>query len=164
MKTTIKVCALGIAFTAGIVAGQPAQVQATSKTILAGPVEITAPVSKGKSDGWKQGTYRARYVTVEATGYAPLDPKAIRGMCYSGNPRVTASGAKTKPGVTVAAPKHVPFDVRMFVPGYGLRVVEDRGGAIKGNRIDICFRTRAEALKFGRRNIEIIVFEEEKND
>ena len=40
-----------------------------------------------------------------ATGYAPLDPGAVCGMCYSGDPTVTASGRETKPGVTVAVDK-----------------------------------------------------------
>ena len=29
---------------------------------------------------------------VEATAYAPIDPQAVEGMCYSGDPWVTASG------------------------------------------------------------------------
>lgn len=163
MKTLIKVCALGVAFLAGAVVGQPVQVQATPKTILAGPMEMPSNPAKHSYEAvrWKQGTYKARYLTVEATGYAPLDPRAVKGMCYSGNPHVTASGARTRPGVTVAAPKHVPFGTKVIVPGHGLRVVEDRGGAIKGNKIDICFARRVDALQFGRRNIEIIVFEEE---
>lgn len=161
MKSLIKVCALGTAFIAGAIAGQPGQVQATSRQIMAGPIEITgqpAPAVK-EAVNWPQGTYKARYITVEATGYAPLDKSAVRGMCYSGNPRVTASGAKTKPGVTVAAPKNIPFGTKVFIPGHGLRLVEDRGGAIKGNKIDVCFKTRSEALEFGRRNIQIMVFE-----
>lgn len=162
----IKVCALGVAFVAGLAAGQPVQVQATPKTLLAGPIETVSSLVKysRESVSWKQGTYKVRYLTVEATGYAPLDPRAVKGMCYSGNLRITASGARTKPGITVAAPKHVPFGTKIMVHGHGLRVVEDRGGAIKGKRIDICFQSRAEAIKFGRRNIEIIVFEEGNND
>ena len=30
---------------------------------------------------------------------------------------------------------------------------EDRGGAIKGNKIDIYMETKAEAFAFGRRNL-----------
>lgn len=163
MKNLAKACALGLAFAAGVVTGQPVPVQATPKAITAGPVELTGKAAKHAhgTDNWQQGTYKVRYITVEATGYAPLDPKAIKGMCYSGDPKVTASGAETKPGVTVAAPKHMLFGTKVIVPGYGLRVVEDRGGAITDNKLDICFRTQAEALAFGRQNIEIMVFEED---
>lgn len=166
MNTLMKVCALGVAFLAGAVVGQPVQVQATPKTLLAGPIETVSSLAKYSRElvSWEQGTYKARYLTVEATGYAPLDPKAVKGMCYSGNRYITASGARTKPGVSVAAPKHIPFGTKIIVPGHGLRVVEDRGGAIKAGKLDICFARRVDALRFGRRNIEIIVFEEEKND
>lgn len=163
MKTLIRACALVVAFVIGVVAGRPVQVQATPKTILAGPVEMSSNPAKHSYEAvrWEQGTYKARYLTVEATGYAPLDPRAVKGICYSGNRHITASGARTKPGVTVAAPKHIPFGTKVFIPGHGLRVVEDRGGAIKAGKLDICFVRRVDALRFGRRNIEIIVFEEE---
>ena len=46
-----------------------------------------------------------KWSVYEATAYAPLDPKAKEGMCYEGDPRITASGAPVVPGVTVAAGK-----------------------------------------------------------
>jgi 3D (Asp-Asp-Asp) domain-containing protein len=91
-----------------------------------------------------------------ATGYAPLDPRAVRGVCYSGNPKITASGRLTKPGVSVAAPRHIPFGTWLWVEGVGLRRVDDRGGKIKGRRIDICFATRKEALEWGRRKVLVV--------
>ena len=67
----------------------------------------------------------------EITGYAPLDARAIPGMCYSGDPRVTSSGAKTTPGITAAAPVDVPFGTRVYIPSRGeMRVVQDRGGRV----------------------------------
>jgi 3D (Asp-Asp-Asp) domain-containing protein len=35
----------------------------------------------------------------------------------------------------------------------GTFVCEDRGGAIKGNKVDIFMKTKAEAFAFGRRNL-----------
>ncbi len=37
------------------------------------------------------------------TNYAPLDPNAIEGMCFEGDPTVTASGHATTIGESVAA-------------------------------------------------------------
>ncbi len=96
-----------------------------------------------------------RVVEMTATGYAPLDPRAVRGMCFSGDPRVTASGKRTEPGITVAAPPDVPFGIWLHIEGLGWRRVDDRGGKIKGNRIDICFRTRKEAFQWGRRKVRV---------
>ena len=41
----------------------------------------------------------------------------------------------------------------------GIYTVEDRGGAITGNKIDVFFNSHSEALKFGRRNLRIKVVE-----
>lgn len=94
------------------------------------------------------------------TGYAPLDPAAIAGQCYSGDPRVTATGTQTRVGVAAADLRRVPPGTRLEVPGYGTAVVEDTGGAMRQAtdlQIDLVFATRAEALHWGRRQLEIKV-------
>jgi len=100
---------------------------------------------------------------VEITGYAPLDPHAVEGMCYSGDPSVTTSGAKTTPGVTVAAPPNIPFGTRVYIPSRGMRIVQDRGPAINYTKdgvmqLDICVETQEEALNgIGRRKILAVI-------
>lgn len=84
------------------------------------------------------------------TAYAPLDPKAVYGLDYIGDPSVTASGDKPIPGQTVAADKSIPFGTKVWIEGVGVRTVNDRGGAIKRGRLDLCMETRDEALQFGR--------------
>ena len=37
-------------------------------------------------------------------------------------------------------------------------VYKRQGGAIKGNRIDVAFMTRKEALKFGRKTLTIKIY------
>jgi len=55
-------------------------------------------------------------------------------------------------GTIAADTDHHPFGTRMHVPDYGWGVVEDRGGAVKGPaRIDVYYRERGAALRFGRR-------------
>jgi 3D (Asp-Asp-Asp) domain-containing protein len=46
----------------------------------------------------------------------------------------------------------------MDVPGYGEAVVWDRGGAIKGNKIDLLFPSHQEALEWGRQYITVKVY------
>ena len=89
-------------------------------------------------------------IEVELTFYAPLDPNAVEGMCYSGDPRVTRSGEPSQPGVSIAAPPHIPLGTEVFIEGFGHRVVHDRGGAVKGNIIDVMVWSREEALRLGR--------------
>lgn len=96
-----------------------------------------------------------RTVEMEVTAYAPLDPQAVEGVCYSGDPRVTASGRRTQPGITVAAPKHLPFGTWIHIQDLGWRRVDDRGGKIRGNRLDLCVQTQKEALRWGRRRVRV---------
>ncbi len=69
---------------------------------------------------------------------------------------ITASGHKIKTGDKfVAAPPEYPFGTMMDIPGYGKVPVLDRGGAIKGNKLDVFFSTHQEALNWGRRYLKV---------
>jgi 3D (Asp-Asp-Asp) domain-containing protein len=67
---------------------------------------------------------------------------------------ISASGKGVSKGM-IAAPRNVPFGTRIYIPGYGEGTVEDRGGAIKGNKLDVYFPTHKEALKWGRKRIKV---------
>lgn len=69
----------------------------------------------------------------------------------------TASGAIAVQGVTIAADTSVlPFGTRVNINGQ-IYTVQDTGGAIKGNRIDIFFNNHQEALQFGRRSASVYI-------
>ncbi|MBU0674624.1 MAG: 3D domain-containing protein [Proteobacteria bacterium] len=61
---------------------------------------------------------------------------------------------------TIAADTHYyGFGTRMYVPGYGWGVVEDRGGAIKGpNRIDLFMASHEHGLRWGRKKLPIKIY------
>ena len=65
---------------------------------------------------------------------------------YAGTP--TASGKMPQEGRTIAMDKRFPFGTEIII-GDTTYVVEDRGGAIKGNKIDIFLDSHAECLKKG---------------
>lgn len=66
-----------------------------------------------------------------------------------GNP-TTASREPVAPGVTVAAdPDVLPLGTRVYIDGIGERVVQDTGGAIQGNKIDLAVESHAEAVEWG---------------
>ncbi len=117
------------------------------------------------------GGGRVEYLTLEATGYCKcgqccgwkrnllLRPVYAYGP-MKGQPKkvgVTASGTKAKRGTIAADTSVFPFGTRMRIPGYGDGVVEDRGGAIKGNKIDLFFKTHRQALEWGRRSVVVEV-------
>ncbi len=86
----------------------------------------------------------------ELTFYAPLDPNAVEGMCYSGDPNTTASGAPVVIGETAAGGPDFPFGTRVWIMGYGWRTITDRGGDICNESIDIAVWSRAKAYAHGR--------------
>lgn len=89
----------------------------------------------------------------------------IRPLDDDGNPIVyTADQNIAKQGVTVAADTSVlPFGTVLLINGHEY-IVQDRGGAIKGNRIDIYFESHEEALQFGVQNKEIFIKGEANED
>ena len=57
----------------------------------------------------------------------------------------TASGATTVEGVTIAADPSIPFGTKLMINDH-VYTVQDRGGAIKGNHIDIYMSSHSKAL------------------
>lgn len=102
----------------------------------------TTKNSSSNSSGW---------IAVEATAYCPCI------SCCGKTNGITASGKKAQANHTIAAPSTYKFGTQIEIKGYGTYVVEDRGGAINGNRIDIFFNTHQEALNWGRRTVYIKV-------
>ena len=57
--------------------------------------------------------------------------------CCGKSDGITASGTYATAGRTVAASSEFDFGTRLWIDGIGERVVEDRGGAIGGGRLDV---------------------------
>lgn len=67
---------------------------------------------------------------------------------------ITASGYRVGYGGLFCAAK-LPFCTVLDIPGYGLTVVLDRGGAIGEKCVDVYFPTHEEALAWGVQYLEI---------
>ncbi|WP_225744770.1 3D domain-containing protein [Marinilactibacillus sp. Marseille-P9653] len=89
-----------------------------------------------------------RTVQVSATGYstqqANLSTHTATGIDLRVNPRVIA-----------VDPSVIPLGSTVEIPGKGIYIAGDTGGAIKGNKIDIHFSTVSEAFAWGRKNITV---------
>ncbi len=80
------------------------------------------------------------------------------GSCCCGKwaDDITASGHVIQKGDKfIAAQKNFSFGTVMNIPGYGEYKVEDRGGAIVDNRLDVYFDTHQEALNWGVKFLEV---------
>lgn len=100
-------------------------------------------------------------VTLNASAYtASTCGKPVGSSGYG----ITASGAAAKSYYTVAAGSAYPIGTVIYIPYFasspngGWFVVQDRGGAISNNRIDIYFDTVGECTQFGRRNLECYIY------
>ena len=108
---------------------------------------LTTGYDKGKkSCGWKRNWYG---MPVFASGPNKGKRKRVG---------ITASGTRAKPGTIAADTRRYPFGTVMKIPGYGWGVVEDRGGAIKGDHIDLFFKSRKKALQWGKRNKTVTIW------
>jgi len=72
---------------------------------------------------------------------------------------ITASGTQVRRGVCAVDTSVIPFGTKIFVPGYGVAVAEDRGGAIKGNKLDLFMESYSEARQWGRKNLTVYILE-----
>lgn len=90
--------------------------------------------------------------TVEATAYCPC------ARCCGKSDGITATGMRAGKGVIAVDPRVIPLGSRVYVTGYGAAVAADTGGAIRGNRIDVCFPSHGKALRWGRRTVQITVY------
>lgn len=108
-----------------------------------------------------------------ATRVKEIDPSIITmntsaycscAACCGKTNGITASGSAASVWYTIAAGKGYPLGTVMYIPYFadmpngGWFVVQDRGGAISNNKIDIFMGTHSEALQFGRRSLEVYVY------
>ncbi|MEX0885569.1 MAG: 3D domain-containing protein [Phycisphaeraceae bacterium] len=112
-------------------------------------------------------------VTFDGRRLRPVRTIDMRVTAYSPGPEscgefadgITASGYSvwTNAMRLVAADTDLlPFGTIVSVPGYhdGEPVqVLDRGGAIKGNRLDVLYPTHERALQWGVQHVEVVVYE-----
>lgn len=121
------------------------QTTATNGATLASKVEGLTPIVK---------TLNTSAYTASTCGKSPDSPTY----------EITANGVKAKAWYTVAAGKDYPFGTIIYVPYFadkpngGWFIVQDRGGAITNNKLDVYMNTENECRQFGRRNLECYIY------
>lgn len=96
---------------------------------------------------------RSAVRTMIATGY-DASPATI-GRHATGR---TCTGRVAEYGCIAVDPRVIPFGTLMYVEGYGFGLACDRGSAIKGNRIDLCFNQKRVADAYGKRPVRVHIF------
>ncbi|MBL1217270.1 MAG: hypothetical protein D8M59_07205 [Planctomycetes bacterium] len=165
------------------VTGQPTPLLSTTmvnaKATLADavtePSEINpAPLqsAEGTPDVTGDATSPATILYFDGRPVRPVKTIHMKVTAYSPDARscapfddgITASGYSvwTNGMKLIAADRRYKFGTLLSVPGYnGSRPtpVLDRGAAIKGNRLDVLFPTHREAMKWGRQDLAVTIWE-----
>lgn len=82
-------------------------------------------------------------------------------ICGEGH-GITASGQPIQAGVTVAADQSIfPYGTVLYIEGIGIRIVQDKGGAVQGKHLDVAVGTHENALAWsGYGNHRVWIIEE----
>lgn len=107
------------------------------------PMELPAVVLPRNTP---QEAAQTREGVFTITAYCPCEK-----CCGAYANGYTATGAKATQGVTVAAdPDVLPMGTEIELDGHTY-TVQDTGGAIKGNRLDLYFDNHEDAMQWGVR-------------
>ena len=119
-------------------------------------VKSTVVTSRGSDTTRTENTASSSNSSVQiykVTAYCPCSK-----CCGKYANGITARGTIATAGKTIATDKRFSFGTKLKINGK-VYTVEDRGGAIKGNRIDVYMNTHAEALAWGVRYLPVEVVE-----
>ena len=121
------------------------------ETVVVEPEPEIVAVGTSKTVETSRGKVGYRVMkTMEATAYT------LEGGDGDG---VTSIGLIPKHGIIAVDPDVIPYGTRVYIPGYGFAVAGDCGGAIIGDRIDLFMDDYYDAIRFGRRNVEMYILE-----
>jgi 3D (Asp-Asp-Asp) domain-containing protein len=138
----------------------PVAIEANALPISLAYETVAAAESQPAALSTTKSEAKSRVVRMEVTGYCPCTK-----CCGPNAQGITASGKKVSynRGRFVAADtKVLPFGTKLSIPGYhAAQAVEviDRGGAIKGKKLDLYFPTHQAALNWGRQTVDVTVME-----
>jgi uncharacterized protein YabE (DUF348 family) len=125
-----------------------------SETVIKEPVDKIVQVQKNVTS---RSSSTSRGSSSGTTLYKVTAYCACKKCCGKTN-GITASGTKATAGRTIATDGKFAFGTKLSINGTTY-VVEDRGGAIKGSKIDMYFDSHAEALAWGVKYLPVIVVE-----
>lgn len=129
--------------------GREVSAEVLSEKVIAEPKPQVVHVGTRETVNTYRGTLRfQRVMSMEATAYNPTDG-APHGL--------TATGIPARQGIVAVDPDIIPLGTRVYVPGYGLALAADTGGAIVGEKIDLCMEGYDDAWNFGRRMVKVYI-------
>ncbi len=130
-----------------------------SETIIKEPVNKIIQINKNvtsRSSTTTRATNSAAESSGEITQVYKVTAYCPCSKCCGKTNGLTAMGTKATAGRTVAASSKFAYGTKLNINGH-IYTVEDRGGSIKGDKIDIYVNSHAEALAWGVRYLPVTV-------
>lgn len=126
--------------------------------------DVKIPNTQTYTKGAVQNTSVTEEVPAAATGVKSLGMFRTTAYCpcygcSEGWGRKTSTGATARANHTIAVdPRVIPYGTKVMINGV-VYTAEDRGGAVKGNHIDIFFDTHAQTRQHGTRTAEVFLIQ-----
>lgn len=139
--------------------GNPIQTDIISENILKNPtteIKLVGTKVNNANFNISNGTIN------DGNGNIYSYKTVLSGVCTAYHERPgarTSTGKIAKRGLVAVNPKQIPYGTKLFIPGYGVCVAEDTGGAMrKGHAmIDLYMDSEQECRNFGRRTKQIYI-------
>lgn len=117
-------------------------------------VDVKEEQNESNTEDSKDFSYK-KLLIMDSTAYSsdgkdPLTP---------GHITATGQDLWKNPMAVAVDKKVIPLGTRLYVEGYGYTTACDTGGAIKGNLIDLHFKTIEQCHKWGRRVVKVYVLD-----
>ena len=126
-----------------------------SEVVITKPVNKIVTVQKKTETSRSASKSRTSTTVINGETYKVTAYCSCSKCCGKTTGR-TASGTKATAGRTAAAPAKFAFGTKLNIGGK-IYTVEDRGGAIKGNRIDIYVNSHSAALQWRVKYLPVTV-------
>lgn len=149
----------------GVLVSEQITAEPTTQVVAYGTLEraVDVKATKGIASGSLSSRGVMRYkkmLTMNATAY---DTSPAQNGGYSR----TALGLVPNIGIVAVDPSVIPLGSRLYIEStddgeswvYGYAIAGDTGGAIKGNRIDLCYTSNSQCRAFGRRQANVYILE-----
>ena len=139
----------------------------TSSTTEDGALPTITPGGHGRRDMKPQSPARPAFLIrrFRVSSYCPCKLCCGRWASLPMHKRTTASGESLQALIRagerfVAADQGIPFGTMVWVPGYGDGWVPvlDRGGKIRGDRLDVFYQTHQQAMAFGVKYVSVKIW------
>ncbi|ASI35625.1 MULTISPECIES: 3D domain-containing protein [unclassified Exiguobacterium] len=120
----------------------------------ASTVEPKKVAAKNETGG-RQETFETTAYTNDAALNGSYDGKVLTASGYDVTHTIHFEGRR----IVAVDPNVIPLGTKVHVEGFGDAIALDTGGVIHGKIMDLMMETEQEAINWGRRSVQVTIYE-----